>query len=70
MQVKNIIISKSNHRPVDSGVCADGCDGRPHVLQVPHFDGSIVAPGHHVVPDREHSRRHRADEHRKQVCLG
>lgn len=59
----------SRPRPVDSGVCADGCYGRPHVLQVPHFDSSIVAPGHYVVADREHGWRHRADKGRRQFRL-
>lgn len=30
--------------PVHSGVSADGCYRRPHVLQIPHLDGAIVAP--------------------------
>lgn len=59
----------SRPRPVDSGVCADGCYGRPHVLQVPHFDSSIIAPRHYVVADREHGWRHRADKGRRQFRL-
>ena len=53
--------------PVDGRVGADGCYGRPHVLQVPHLDSAVVAPGDHVVARREHRRGHRAEGHRGHV---
>lgn len=43
-----------NTDPVHSGVRAYGSDGRPHVLQIPHFNGSVVAPRDHIVPRGEH----------------
>lgn len=44
--------------PVDGRVGANGCYGRPHVLQVPHFDGAVVAARHHVVSHGEDGGRH------------
>lgn len=55
-------------RPVDSRVSADGCDGRPHVLQVPHFDGSVVAAGHHVVSHCEDGGGHGAAEDSRRLA--
>lgn len=55
------------HQPVYSGVSADGCYRRPHVLQIPHLDGAVVTPWNHIVTHREHCWRHRAakDGHKK-----
>ena len=53
-------IAAARQTPVDGGIGADGCYGRPHVLQVPDFDRAVVTAGHHVVSEREDGRRHRA----------
>lgn len=50
------------HPPVDSRVGADGCYGRPHVLQVPHLHGAVVASRDDVVPHGEDGGRHGAAE--------
>lgn len=56
-----IVVRQSNDpvvgRNADSvhcGVRADGGDGGPHVLQIPDFNGSVIAARDHVVPRCEH----------------
>lgn len=55
-----IRLRPSFHLPVHSWVSADGCYRRPHVLQIPHLDSTVVTAWNHVVTHSEHCRCHRA----------
>lgn len=51
---------KQRPSPVDSGVCPNGCNGGPHVLQIPDLDSAVITARDDVIPDGEHGGGHSA----------
>lgn len=51
---------KQRPSPVDGGVCPNGRNGGPHVLQIPDLDGAVITARDDIIPDGEHGGGHGA----------